>query len=467
MSFIDDIINIFSNKKGKTSIQTIQLNKTYKDNNEPFQARLTDTNGNGLNNRKLRFVVNGVAYERNTDTNGIASLNMNLTVGSYPIDVFFDGDDQYQPSNARNTVIINPKLSANDLNMTYGEEAYFNVNCSDVENNPISNCGVIFTVNGVSYNRTSNEQGTASIKIGLQAGTYKITSKSYNTSIENKITVQPKSRSTTRMEGTDITKTASQTAVYQCAVYANNQRIAVPVDITVNGKTYTKTPDSEGLCKLNITLGVGDYSITSEFKGDDDYTGSKVSNNIHVTADPTPAKCKNPYSSSPFHTTQGGGQLGQKTAYSCGPHALMQAYYNLTGIDTSESELMSACGTTTSGTSHQGLATGLAYLNRKYGTNVTMEWKDFSDLGYTKLGELLCDSNSTIFWHELYRSQWGHYSLANKVNTSTSLFNVLNSLGSRCSYPAYCGYQETRGFSTQRTYWNGISQKSICILRKG
>ena len=30
MSFIDDIINIFNNKKTKTNIQTKKLNKTYK-----------------------------------------------------------------------------------------------------------------------------------------------------------------------------------------------------------------------------------------------------------------------------------------------------------------------------------------------------------------------------------------------------------------------------------------------------
>ena len=466
MSFIDDIINIFNNKKTKTNIQTKKLNKIYKDNNEPFQARLTNNNGDGLPDKIVRFVVNNVTYERNTDTNGIATLNMNLNVGSYSIDVFFDGDESYQPSTARNTVLISPKLSSNDLKMTYGDTAYFNVKCTDVDNNPINGCGVAFTVNGVTYNRTSNEQGVASLKIGLATGSYKIVSKSYNTSIENTITVAEKPKTATRMEGTDINKTASETAVYQCAVYANNQRIAVPVNIIANGKTYTKTPDSEGLCKLNINLAVGDYTITSEFTGNSEYTGSKVTNKIHVEKDPEKPKCNNPYSSSPFHLTQGGGQLGQKTAYSCGPHALMQAYYNLTGIDTSESELMSACGTTTSGTSHQGLASGLAWLNKKYGTNVTMEWKDFSDVGYTKLGELLCDSDSSIFWHELYRSQWGHYSLANKINTSTSLFNVLNSLGSKCNSPAYCGYQESRGFSTQKAYWNGISQKSICILRR-
>ena len=58
--------------------------------------------------------------------------------------------------------------------------------------------------------------------------------------------------------------------------------------------------------------------------------------------------------------TQGCNNLGQCNSYNCGPHSLMQGYYNLTGIHINELTLASACGTTTAGTSHQGLATGLA-----------------------------------------------------------------------------------------------------------
>lgn len=160
---------------------------------------------------------------------------------------------------------------------------------------------------------------------------------------------------------------------------------------------------------------------------------------------------------------QGCNNLGQCNSYNCGPHSLMQGYYNLTGIHINELTLASACGTTTAGTSHQGLATGLAWLNKKYNTNITIEWKNFSDLGWTELQKLIDDPNTSVFWHELYRNKWGHYSFANHV---TGSLNVLNSLGSKCRSPAYCGYQERRSQSTQRSYWRGISQKSICILKR-
>ena len=99
----------------------------------------------------------------------------------------------------------------------------------------------------------------------------------------------------------------------------------------------------------------------------------------------------------------------------------------------------------------------------KYNTNITIEGKNFSDLGWTELQKLIDDPNTSVFWHELYRNKWGHYSFANHV---TGSLNVLNSLGSKCRSPAYCGYQERRSQSTQRSYWRGISQKSICILKR-
>ncbi len=466
MSFLDTIKNLFNNDKIKTEIQTESLHKICKDNNS-FSARLCTKNNQAIADKQIRFLINGVNYTRATDGNGVASLGISLDPGVYPIDIFFDGDDNYQPTKDRNTVHINPKIVTSDLSMAQGDGKKFQVKVTDYNDNPLVGVNVTFSINGVDYNRNTDDNGIAQLSINLDQGNYIIQTKVLETNVKNNIIISEKPKIATRMEGTNVTKTYGDSTYYQCAVYANNERIRDSVNITVNGTTYTKTADTDGLYKLNLNLNPGQYNINAKFLGNSDYLSSSVTNTITVNKAPEKPKCTNPYSSSPFHTKSGGGYLGQKTGYSCGPHALMQAYYNLTGIDVSEATLMDVCGTTTSGTSHQGLATGLAYLNRKYGTNVTMEWKDFSDVGYTKLGELLCDSDSSIFWHELYRNQWGHYSLANKVNTSSSLFNVLNSLGNKCGSPAYCGYQETRGFSTQKSYWNGISQKSICILRKG
>ena len=55
-------------------------------------------------------------------------------------------------------------------------------------------------------------------------------------------------------------------------------------------------------------------------------------------------------------------------------------------------------------------------------------------------------------------------SVNKKVNMNNNTVTVLNSLGSKCSAPAYCGSLEVRSFATMESYLRGISQKSICIV---
>ena len=454
MNLIETIQKLFSNNKKNPQIIVEDLTKIYGTENQLEIGLYCDKQP--LPARPVIININGVEYTKTTDGNGICKLNINLNPGTYNVLIKFNGDDKYNKTTGSCKVTVNPVMHTTDLEMYEHDGSSFKAKITDYHNTPVKGTTVIFNINGVSYNKITGDDGVASLKINLKQGTYTIKTTCVSIVMNNTIQVK-KVKKDTRMEGTDINKTVSEKATYQCAVYDNNGRIAVPVEITVNGVTYVRTPDNEGLCKLNINLQAGDYKITSKFNGNEDYNPSSVTNNIHITPD------KKTYSKHGYHYGSGCGRLGQCTAYDCGPHALMQSYYNLTGIDVSEKTLMEVCGTTTNGTGHSGLETGLAWLNRKYGTNISIEWKNFSDLGWDGLKKILDSNDTTIFWHELYRNQWGHYSLADKIYSD--ILNVLNSLGSRCNYPSYCGYQELRSKSTQESYWNGISQKSIAILK--
>lgn len=171
----------------------------------------------------------------------------------------------------------------------------------------------------------------------------------------------------------------------------------------------------------------------------------------------------------PYLTTTGCSGMGQCTPYYCACNSLQQCIYRLYGILISESELAAVMGTTTSGTSHQGIETGVAHVNKKYGTKIKIDWKNFNDLGsndaarWNKLKEYM--DKGAVFCHLSYRLNWGHYEVPKAVNGSN--LTILNSLGNRCHSPAYCGYIETRSKANQIAYMKGISQKSIAILTKG
>ena len=153
---------------------------------------------------------------------------------------------------------------------------------------------------------------------------------------------------------------------------------------------------------------------------------------------------------------------GQNNGYYCGCHSLQEVFRNLTNIVVPQSTIASVCGTTTDGTDHDGLNTGVAWFNRKYGKNLSVKWYNFSDLGWDGIRKIINSSNKDLVCHNLYRNQWGHYEVINKVYDDYC--DVQNSLGDYCDYPSYYGYVEERYLSTFRSYISGISQKSIMVI---
>lgn len=179
----------------------------------------------------------------------------------------------------------------------------------------------------------------------------------------------------------------------------------------------------------------------------------------------TKNNCTNPYKSSPHPTSKGCDAMGQNNGYYCADAAMQHSLYKF-GIKVSQSQLAKWAGTTTSGTSHEGIRTAIAMVNKKFGVNITVQEKNFSDLGITGLAKLICQKNVDAIIHLLYRLKWGHYESINEINVKTNMLKILNSLGDSCSNGCYCGYVEDRSLAVEKSYISGISQKSVIILTK-
>ena len=161
-------------------------------------------------------------------------------------------------------------------------------------------------------------------------------------------------------------------------------------------------------------------------------------------------------------TEYGCDNRGQNNGYYCGPHMIQEIIRNLTGKVISQSTLAEVIGTTYDGSDHDGLNTAIAWFNRKYGYNLKVEWKNFSDLGWKGIKKILESDNQDCGFHELYRNTWGHYTNFDKIYDD--YIDVHNSLGDSCSSGCYCGYTEERSKSTAESYLNGISQKSVMVV---
>ena len=173
------------------------------------------------------------------------------------------------------------------------------------------------------------------------------------------------------------------------------------------------------------------------------------------------SSCTNPYNSK-----TGCDAMGQNTSYYCGVSALQKVLYKLGIKNVTQKQLAQVCGTTTAGTSHNGIRTGVAWASKKYNVKLSIKEDYFSNYTLKQLQDIICNPKKAIICHSLYRNKYGHYESWKSIDVNNKTIDVINSLGTKCSYGCYCGYIEKRAYNTQKQYCNGISQKSLLIITK-
>ena len=153
----------------KSLIVQSDLTKYYL-NASKFQATIYDKNGSLAVGKNVTFNINGVFYTKTTDSNGVVSLAINLRPEEYIITTMYEG------LAVGNNIVVLPTLVTRDLNMTYGDGSNFTAQTLDGQGKPLANQNVTFNINGVFYNKVTDDNGVASLTIRLMSGKYIITS---------------------------------------------------------------------------------------------------------------------------------------------------------------------------------------------------------------------------------------------------------------------------------------------------
>ena len=164
-------------------------------------------------------------------------------------------------------------LVAEDIEMFYKNGTRYEVVLTDGNGNPLANQTIIITIDGVDYEKVTDENGIASLAINLRAGTYTITSTFNGTSINSTITIL------NTLEADNIIKYFKNgTHYYVLVVDGQGNPIAnQTVTMNIDGVFYTKVTDENGIAKLSINLRPGKYIITTNGPN-----GAVISNKITV-----------------------------------------------------------------------------------------------------------------------------------------------------------------------------------------
>ena len=253
----------------KNTLYSYNLTKQYGDN---LKYVVLVSQNVTLENIKLAFNINGRVYYRTTGLLGTASLPINLIPGKYIITT--ERLDTHEKLS--NLITVNSAFSENrNITMYYKNGSAYTVKITK-QDGKTAGAGesVTFNINGVLYTRTTDESGHAKLNINLPPGKYIVTADYMGDRVSNTITVKPV------ISASDLTKAygSPDPFVAKLVDAQGNPDSGKTVKFNINGVIYSRTTDSEGLVKLNVTLMPGEYTVTSTSPN-----GNSISNKITVT----------------------------------------------------------------------------------------------------------------------------------------------------------------------------------------
>ena len=164
---------------------------------------------------------------------------------------------------SRNVTSVN--IIVNNVVMIYKDGSRLYATLLDAKGNPLINTALSFTINGATYNKTTDLKGIASIALNLEHGIYNAVisyagNKMYKPSSVNS-TVTIKSSIT----GQNIVKMyQNDTRFYAKFINSTGKALTnTEVKFNIHGVFYTKKTDKDGVADMGIMLRPGTYILTA------------------------------------------------------------------------------------------------------------------------------------------------------------------------------------------------------------
>ena len=263
VNYTGDLDNSYSSNMTIVSVKNTQMNVSVSDSDSASNVTFTvdfDHVANGF----VFVTIGGVTYNATVLGKEAKVIVPPLAVGKYDAIVSYNGV-------VNKTVAVNispdrnPVLNISDIVMIYKDGTRMVAVLTDYLGNPIANAIVYFTINGQTYNKTTDVNGTASMGLNLASNVYKATvsykgSDKYNAVSKNiTVTINP------TIISKDLVK-MYQNATRFYAKFTDSTGKAIAnkeIRFNINGVFYTKKTDKDGVADLGIMLRPGSYILTA------------------------------------------------------------------------------------------------------------------------------------------------------------------------------------------------------------
>ena len=230
------------------------------------------------------ITIDGKEYKGSVD-NGVAKVVIpDLKEGTYKVVTFYTGDNKYDSMIVNGTITVNKNtkttLTMDDVVKYFKSAQNLTAKLVDAFGNPIANATVYFTINGKVYAKTTDENGTASMGIGLVPNEYKVNAVFNGTKDYDKATANATVTVKNTVLGNDTTLYFCNGTKYVAKFLDSNGKALAntTVKFNINGVFYTRVTDENGTASLTIKLDPKSYVITAYNPA----TGEERANNITV-----------------------------------------------------------------------------------------------------------------------------------------------------------------------------------------
>ena len=248
----DNLISLTSNIEVLSSMTADDVVKIYK-NDTQYYATLVDNVGMPLANSDVSFNINGVFYTRKTNENGVARLNINLSPGKYILTAIHPNGFMFS-----NNVVVLQSINGSDITKIYKNGTQYYARFLAGDGNPLVNTNVTYNINGVFYQRPTDENGISRLNINLDPGEYILTAINpvNGDMFSNTVTVLNSIYSANVISETNIVPFEA-TLLGSDGSLANNKDIEIYVDDV----RYFVSTDENGVAHLDLDLSSGHHDV--------------------------------------------------------------------------------------------------------------------------------------------------------------------------------------------------------------